>query len=118
MGLLILATLPLTNDLQPPARMTWATATAAAFLLPLIGLFMASVYPAMNSVILSSLPKARHAAMAGLIVVFSALGGTTGSFVTGQIFEAFGGQSAIYFSLAPIAGLLITFAIFRRLLRG
>ena len=49
--------------------------------------------------------------MSGLIVVFSALGGTTGSIITGHIFEAYGGESAFYFSLVPI-GLLLTCLFF------
>ena len=34
--------------------------------------------------------------MTGLIVVFSALGGTTGSFITGQLFAHFDGALAFY----------------------
>lgn len=52
--------------------------------------------------------------MAGLIVVFSALGGTTGSIVTGILFGAFDGKTAFYFSLVPISCLLITLYLFKR----
>jgi MFS-type transporter involved in bile tolerance (Atg22 family) len=52
--------------------------------------------------------------MAGLIVVFSALGGTTGSIVTGNLFEAFGGRTAFYFSLIPITLLMFTLYLFKR----
>jgi uncharacterized membrane protein YsdA (DUF1294 family) len=41
--------------------------------------------------------------MSGLIVIFSALGGTTGSLTTGYIFGHFSGQTAFYFSLVPMA---------------
>jgi hypothetical protein len=51
--------------------------------------------------------------MAGLIVVFSALGGTTGSIITGSLFEALGGQTAFYFSLLPLLLLLATLHFFR-----
>ncbi len=112
---LIILTLPLTQNLAPNAAISWANAPLAAFILPLIGLFMAPIYPAINSVILSSLPRERHAAMAGLIVVFSALGGTTGSFVTGRTFAAFGGQTAFYFSLLPMAVILISLFALKRL---
>lgn len=115
MGALIILTLPATRSLEPQSDLSWASAPLAAFILPMIGLFLAPVYPAINSVILSSLPRARHAAMAGLIVVFSALGGTTGSFVTGQTFARFGGETAFMLSLAPMAALLLALAVLRRL---
>jgi FHS family glucose/mannose:H+ symporter-like MFS transporter len=82
---------------------------------PLIGLLLAPIYPAINSVILSSLPLRQHAAMSGLIVIFSAIGGTTGSIITGHIFEAYGGQTAFYFSLIPITILIISLIFFNRL---
>ncbi|MFM7851347.1 MAG: MFS transporter, partial [Flammeovirgaceae bacterium] len=63
-------------------------------------------------VILSSLPVRQHGTMSGLIVIFSALGGTTGSIITGHIFEAYGGQTAFYFSLAPIALLAVCLFFF------
>jgi hypothetical protein len=50
--------------------------------------------------------------MSGLIVIFSALGGTTGSIITGNIFEAFGGQTAFYFSLVPIGILIVCLFFF------
>jgi len=53
--------------------------------------------------------------MSGLIVVFSALGGTTGSIITGHIFQAYGGEKAFYFSLIPIAILIILLFFFNRL---
>jgi hypothetical protein len=52
--------------------------------------------------------------MAGLIVVFSALGGTSGSLITGSLFEAFGGTTAFYFSLVPISGLLVSLYFLKR----
>ena len=93
----------------------WATAPLAAFVFPLIGLFIAPIYPAINSVILSTLPPRQHGPMSGLIVIFSALGGTTGSIITGHLFESYGGEKAFYFSLLPIAMLTVCLAIFSRL---
>ena len=87
----------------------------AAYMLPLIGFFMAPIYPLLNSVMLSSLAKYKHAAMTGLIVVFSALGGTTGSIITGFVFDKFSGQHAFYLTLVPIALLLITVSVFKRI---
>jgi len=86
-----------------------------AFAFPLIGLVIAPIYPALNSVILSSLPKPAHGLMAGLIIVFSAVGGTTGSLITGSIFQYYGGQNAMYFSLVPITLLFIGLLVFSRL---
>ncbi|NNC24807.1 MFS transporter, partial [Salinisphaera sp. USBA-960] len=49
----------------------------------------------------------------GLIVVFSALGGTTGSFITGQLFARIGG-GAFYLSLVPMTLLVLTIALLKR----
>ena len=108
---LVLVAIPLAQNVGNTAVTGWSTAPLGAFIFPLIGLLLAPIYPAINSLILSSLPKQKHATMSGLIVVFSALGGTTGSIITGHIFEAYGGESAFYFSLVPI-GLLLTCLFF------
>jgi len=107
MAVLVLVVLPMAARVDPPAHDGWMHAPMVAFVFPLLGLFMSPIYPAINSVVLSALPKARHAAMTGLIVVFSALGGTTGSFITGQVFAHLGGQTAFYLSLVPMAVLLL-----------
>jgi len=80
------------------------------FILPLIGLFIAPIYPLLNSTVLSSLPKSLHSPMSGLIIIFSALGGTIGSRIVGELFENIGGASAFYFLLIPM-GLLIIFVL-------
>lgn len=80
------------------------------FVLPLIGLFIAPIYPLLNSAVLSSLPKHLHSAMSGLIIIFSALGGTIGSRIVGTLFERIGGVNAFYFLMIPI-GLLIVFVL-------
>lgn len=109
-GLVILA-LPLAQNLGNEAITGWGNAPLVAFVFPLIGFLIAPIYPAINSIILSTLPQKQHGLMSGLIVIFSALGGTTGSFITGHIFEAFGGQTAFYFSLIPM-GILVTLLFF------
>lgn len=80
------------------------------FILPLIGLFIAPIYPLLNSTVLSSLPKSLHSPMSGLIIIFSALGGTIGSRIVGELFESIGGANAFYFLLIPMA-LLIVFVL-------
>lgn len=106
-SVLILAVLPMTNSLPESLVSTWSQAPLAAYILPMVGFFMAPIYPILNSVILSSLPKANHAPMTGLIVVFSALDGTTGSFITGNVFQFLGGESAFYFTLLPLVCLFL-----------
>jgi fucose permease len=113
-AVLVLLVLPLARAGGGAAITGWRDAPLAAFVFPIIGLCIAPVYPAINSVMLSSLPARQHAPMAGLIVVFSALGGTTGSIVTGNLFEAFGGRTAFYFSLVPITLLMFTLYLFKR----
>jgi len=112
---LVLVTVPLTNNVSGTPVNSLSDIPLVAFAFPLIGLFLAPIYPAINSVILSNLPAHKHASMSGLIVVFSALGGTTGSIITGHIFETFGGQKAFYFSLIPVAILIILLFIFKKI---
>jgi len=114
MAILILLTLPLAEKAAEGSVHSLFDAPVAAFLLPLIGLLMAPIYPVLNSVMLSSLPVHKHAAMTGLIVVFSALGGTTGSIITGFVFDAMGGAMAFYMSLVPMVAIIICLYWFRR----
>ncbi len=113
-AILVLVALPLANNATGTIVTGWSTAPLATFIFPLIGFLIAPIYPAINSVILSSLPKKKHGYMSGLIVIFSALGGTTGSIITGNIFQAYGGQAAFYFSLVPICLLIILLIVFYR----
>jgi fucose permease len=118
MGVIVLVALPLTHDVALDPNVSWSNAPLAAFLFPLIGLFMAPVYPGINSVMLSSLPKHQHSAMTGLLVIFSALGGTTGSLITGYVFGAFSGHTAFYLTLVPISVVLVTLYFFKRAVDG
>lgn len=113
-SVLVLVAIPLAQIEHGPVT-GWGSAPLGAFVFPFIGLFLAPIYPAINSVILSTLPKVQHGPMSGLIVIFSALGGTTGSIITGNIFESFGGESAFYFSLVPITILIVLLFLFNRL---
>ena len=116
-ALLIILALPLAKDSMGKTYTGWGDAPLAAFMFPLIGLFLAPVYPSINSAILTSLPKPKHGLMSGLIIIFSALGGTTGSLIMGRVFDAdkTGGQHAFYFSLIPIGILIVCLMVFRRL---
>lgn len=85
------------------------------FAFPLVGLFIAPIYPLLNSVILSALPKKLHSSMTGLIVVFSALGGTLGSRIIGWLFMNQGPENAFYFTLIPMSLLLVSFFVLKKL---
>lgn len=113
-AVLVIVALPMAASVSGEQVTSWGAAPIAAFFFPLIGFCIAPVYPAINSVILSALPTHQHGSMAGLIVVFSALGGTSGSIITGLLFEKVGGQSAFYFSLLPISVLLYALYLFKR----
>ena len=112
---LVLVAIPLAKNSEGVEVTGWATAPLGAFIFPMIGLLLAPIYPAINSVILSTLPARQHGPMSGLIVIFSALGGTTGSIITGNIFEAYGGQTAFYFSLVPIGILIVCLFFFNQI---
>jgi MFS transporter, FHS family, glucose/mannose:H+ symporter len=112
---IVLLTVPLTKGLAVGTITSIWDVPFVAFAFPLIGLFLAPIYPAINSVILSQLPKHKHASMTGLIVFFSALGGTTGSIITGHIFGNYGGQKAFYFSLVPITVMAVLLFFFKKL---
>ncbi len=114
-GGLVLIAIPLAQNIGTQPVTGWSNAPLAAFIFPLIGLLIAPIYPAINSQILSSLPVQKHATMTGLIVIFSALGGTLGSRITGHIFEVFGGESAFYFSLIPLSILIVCLFFFNKL---
>lgn len=114
-ALVVILALPLAENINFEGAISWSHAPIAVYLIPLMGLFLAPIYPTLNSTILSSLPKHMHSSMAGLIVVFSALGGTTGSIITGNVFEAYSGTTAFYFSLIPISGIFIAILILNKM---
>jgi len=115
MAIIIVILLPLAQANEINNVTNVLNAPMVAYLLPLVGLMMAPIYPVLNSVMLSSLVQSKQAAMTGLIVVFSALGGTTGSMITGYLFESFGGQHAFYLSLIPIGLILISLYFFKNI---
>lgn len=114
---LILLALPLAAGAHATPVTGWGNAPLAAFLFPMIGLFLAPIYPTLNSIALSALPPVRHSAMSGIIVIFSALGGTTGSLITGRLFQLYGGKTAFYLALVPLAALILCLLAMRKLRR-
>ncbi len=114
MAMLVLLVLPLASHVHVRVDDTWFSAPFVAYMFPLIGLLMAPIYPVVNSVMLSTLPVERQASMTGLIVVFSALGGTLGSFIVALLFTHVGGNIAFYMTLVPMLGIIVALYIFRR----
>jgi len=88
---------------------------AIGYAFPLVGLFIAPIYPLLNSVVLSSLDKKLHSPMSGLIIIFSALGGTLGSRVIGYLFKNVGADSAFSYTLIPMGMLLLALFILKKL---
>ena len=113
--ILLLAILPRLNASGSIAQQlsSFADVPMLGFMLPLIGLFIAPIYPLLNSTVLSHLPKNLHAPMSGLIIISSALGGTLGSRIVGSLFKAIGGISAFYFLIVPISLLIFPYCLFR-----
>ncbi len=96
---------------------TLAEVPFLGFVLPLIGLFIAPIYPLLNSTVLSHLPKSLHSPMSGLIIIFSALGGTLGSRIVGILFGEIGGEKAFYFLIIPIVLLVISVIMIKRIIK-
>ena len=86
-----------------------------AYVFPLIGFFLAPIYPLINSFVLSATEKIFHSPMASLLVFFSAIGGTLGSRLVGYLFKNIGGQKAFYFSLIPMSILFTCLFFFSRM---
>ena len=112
-AILIVTSLPLARGVMPRADIGWANAPVAAYIFPLLGFFLAPIYPTICSVALSALPRPSHPAMIGLIVIFSALGGTLGSFITSLLFQHLSGAFAFYFLLVPISLIALLLPVIR-----
>jgi fucose permease len=113
--LLVIFVLPKTVGLEVKEINSLSDIPLIGFAFPLVGLFIAPIYPLLNSVVLSALPQKLHSSMTGLIVVFSALGGTVGSRVIGYLFKNEGPENAFYYTLIPMALLLVSFFILKKL---
>jgi MFS transporter, FHS family, glucose/mannose:H+ symporter len=114
-ALMVLFVMPQTQHLAPKNINTLADVPVIAYVFPLIGFFLAPIYPLINSFVLSATEKLWHSPMASLLVFFSAIGGTLGSRLVGYLFKNIGGQKAFYFSLIPMAILLVCLWAFSKL---
>lgn len=86
--------------------------TAAAWLLPLSGLFMSIIYPTLNSKAISCFPKHQHGAAAGVILFFTAVAAALGPLAMAAISDAYGSTEAGFvlatgFAFVLLAGLLV-----------
>jgi fucose permease len=114
-ALMVLFVLPQTQNLQPKEIQSLKDVPVIAYVFPLIGFFLAPIYPLVNSFVLSATEKMFHSPMASLLVFFSAVGGTLGSRLVGYLFKNIGGQKAFYFSLIPMTVLMICLFFFFRI---
>jgi len=114
-ALIVLFVLPQASGLQPKNIESLKDVPVIGYVFPLIGLFLAPIYPLVNSFVLSSTEKIFHSPMASLLVFFSAIGGTLGSRLVGYLFKHIGGDKAFYFSLVPMSILLLCLYFFSRL---
>jgi fucose permease len=80
---------------------------AAAWLLPLSGLFMSIVYPTLNSKGISCFPKSQHGAAAGVILFFTAAAAALGPLAMGAISDAYGTTEAGFVLATVLAFLLL-----------
>ncbi|HMQ08453.1 MAG TPA: MFS transporter [Saprospiraceae bacterium] len=107
--------LPQTVHISPKEIISITDIPLIGFAFPLVGLFIAPIYPLLNSVVLSALPKKLHSPMSGLIIIFSALGGTLGSRLIGYLFKYVGASSAFYYTLIPMVILLLLLFVLRKM---
>lgn len=114
-ALMVLFVLPQTQHLQPKQINSLKDVPVIAYVFPLIGFFLAPIYPLINSFVLSATEKVFHSPMASLLVFFSAIGGTLGSRLVGYLFQNIGGQKAFYFSLIPMLALMFCLFFFYRI---
>jgi fucose permease len=89
---------------------------AAAWLLPLSGLFMSVVYPTLNSKGISCFPKWQHGAAAGVILFFTAGAAALGPLAMAAVSDAYGSTEAGFvlataFAFLLFAGLVLNWLV-------
>lgn len=103
-----------TRGASPKPVTDWSDVPGLVYLFCCVGFFIGPIYPTLNSMMLSRLEKPLHSAMTGLIIVFSALGGTAGSQVVGYLSEHYTTHTAFHLPLVPIVLLAILLIAFHR----
>lgn len=115
--LMVIFVLPKTVEVNIATITSISDIPLIGFAFPVVGFFIAPIYPLITSAVLSALPKKLHSPMTGLIVVFSALGGTTGSTLIGWLFKEVGAKKAFFYTLIPMTLLLISITLLDRLIK-
>lgn len=113
--ILVLLVLPLASNIEPREINSLADLPIVSYLFPLIGLFLAPLYPLVNSTVLTSVDKEIHSSLAGILTFFSAVGGTVGSIAIGHLFDSIGGDKVFYLSLIPFGIIFGLFFIINKL---
>ena len=112
---MVVFVLPKTLEVDSREISSLLDVPALRYAFPIVGLFIAPIYPLLNSVVLSALPKKLHSPMSGLIILFSALGGTLGSRFIGYLFKELGADQAFTYILIPMGLLLIALFLLKKL---
>ena len=81
------------------------------FLFPLVGIFIAPLYPMLNSKFLSKFSEKKVGKIVSIIILFTSLGGSIGSMSTAYIFQKNLGNYYLLFATIPLI-LILIFSIF------
>lgn len=84
----------------------------AIILLPASGLFMAMIYPTLNSKGISCFPKEQHGAIAGVILFFTAVAASVGPLLMAIVSDMMGGQAKYGFYVATVFAALLFAGLF------
>ena len=114
-AILVLVVLPMASNVPDMEVNALADLPLVSFLFPMIGLFLAPLYPLISSTVLSATDKSHHSALAGILTFVSALGGTLGSVIIGNLFDLLGGNKVFYLSLIPMSIILVTLFFLNRI---
>ncbi len=113
--ILVLLVLPLAKNIEVTDIKSITDLPVVSYLFPLIGLFLAPLYPLINSTVLTTVDKSIHSSLAGILTFFSAIGGTVGSFLIGSLFDSLGGDRVFYLSLIPLGIIFMSLFIVNKL---
>ncbi len=113
--MLTLFVLVQTTNRAPLTYEHWYEAPPLAFIFSTVGFFLGPIYPTICSIVLSKLEKIHHSSMTGLIIIFSALGGTSGSLTIGLVSQNFNVHNAFFFPLVPITILALMLIPYRKI---
>lgn len=114
-SILVLIVLPMASNVGSTQISTITDLPLVAFLFPMIGFFLAPLYPLVSSTVLSHTEKEMQSPLAGILVFSSAIGGTLGSLIIGYLFDTIGGNKVFYLSLIPMAIIFVLlFSLYKR----